>query len=349
MTPPILESDFVRRAREWWWMAPVALALVVLRDLYKSFPMAARQGYGVLLLIALVVAVAVVSLVLMPRAVGTLFRHRKLFLPLAYLVVLERLITAIGMLPLLGALLNYSLPLHLPMLAFTLSLHFLLNVTLQVAYAAWVTTAIIEMVDKENGDPFASILPAGRNYWRMLGAEVIGWCVFMVGTSIMLATMPFLSLFALALMGFFAMAWNFASAALLPVALQRSLPFLAAVRAGILLSLVNIRRWWLLLLAQMLLLGLVYFMRSSWHEGNTYHTNTNFNVDSFWTGGYQDDCRLYGRLAASFNFVPQPIVQTLLTLLFGVMAVAIKIAIVQRLHPDEPPVMNAPADAPPAR
>jgi hypothetical protein len=82
-----------------------------------------------------------------------------------------------------------------------------------------------------------------------------------------------------------------------------------------------------LLLAQMLLLGMIFFYYS--HSGNS--TNVSWNVNTFWTGGYEDDCRWYGPLAGAYRTAKLPLVETLLGLLFGAGAVAVKVRIVQCL------------------
>ena len=58
--------------------------------------------------------------------------------------------------------------------------------------------------------------------------------------------------------------------------------------------------------------------------------NVSWSVNVFWTGGYEDGCRWYGKLAEAMKVVRLPLVDTLLTLLFGVFAVAVKLAIVLR-------------------
>ena len=102
---------------------------------------------------------------------------------------------------------------------------------------------------------------------------------------------------------------------------------MSAFRAGVSASLANVHRWGLLLIAQMLLLGLViYYYRSS---GGT--SNSDFAVNTFWTGGYESDCRWYPSVAKRFNTYTMPLFETLLSLVFGSFAVAIKLAITQRL------------------
>jgi hypothetical protein len=141
--------------------------------------------------------------------------------------------------------------------------------------------------------------------------------------------------FALVPILVFAVAWNFATAAVLPVVWESEAGFWASFRAGVAASLTNLGKWWLLLLAQMLLLGMIFFYYSS-HGGNT---NVSWSVNAFWTGGYEDDCRWYAKLAEAGHTLKLPFVETFLSLLFGAVVVAVKLAIVQRLQPELPPVI----------
>jgi hypothetical protein len=150
----------------------------------------------------------------------------------------------------------------------------------------------------------------------------------MVVTSILLLLMPVLQFLALVPLAVFGVAWNFGTAAVLPVALAGEGGFWQSFRAGVAASLGGLGKWWLLLLTQMLLLGLVFFYYSS----GGGHTNVSWSVNVFWTGGYEDDCRWYAKLAEAVHIPKLPFVETLLTLLFGAFAAAIKLAIVQRLH-----------------
>jgi len=93
-------------------------------------------------------------------------------------------------------------------------------------------------------------------------------------------------------------------------------------------------------------LGLFFYYRSSWHEGTHYHNNVNWSVNVFWSGGYGDECHRYGKLVDSYSTAAVPLVQTLLTLLFGALAAGIKIALLQRWQPATARI-SAPAGASP--
>jgi len=321
-------------------VALAGLAAVLLVDFYLSVRLGVGLGLGSVVLLVFTIAAVLVSLVLMPGAAGTLLRNKNLLVLLALVTVAGRLLEWLAAAPVLGALLRPSFPLHFLNLSFALSLHFLLRIALAVAYATWMTAAVLDLVCRGNGDP-CPVLPAalGR-FWRVLGLEFIGWAAVMVATGALLLLMPVVGFVALVPMLVFAVGWNFATAAVLPVACREQSGFWDSFRAGVAVSLAHLRKWWLLLLAQMLLLGLVFFYYSHWSQGGSAHTNVSWTVNAFWTGGYEDECRWYGKLAEASHTAKLPFVETLLTLLFGALAVALKLAIVQRLQPKMPPVIT---------
>lgn len=60
----------------------------------------------------------------------------------------------------------------------------------------------------------------------------------------------------------------------------------------------------------------------------TQHTTTNWSVNSFWTGGYADGCKWHENLMKALSSSTLPLVDTLLTLLFALLAIAIKYRII---------------------
>jgi len=308
----------------------MGLAVVLVSDLVASLPWKPRQAYGFVLLVLMCVAVALVSLVLMPRAAGTLVRHKDLLLPLALLMVALQLLEWLSALPLLGAMLTPSLPLLLFNWSTALSLHLLITIGLYVAYGTWMTAAILAVVRTGQNNPCTVWPSALKQFWRVFGMDCIGVGAVLITTSVLIALIPVIGWFALAPMVMFAVAWNFATAAVLPVIFESGPGFWAAFRAGMHVSRTNLHKWWLLLLAHVLLLGLFIFFYSRWSQGGAAHTNVSWNVNVFWTGGYESDCRWYGKLVDVYKTSKLPFVERSLSLLFGAMAVAVKIAIVQR-------------------
>lgn len=307
-------------------VAWIGLALILLIDLLLSFH--SGWGLGLVMLILFPVAVAVFALLLLPRVAGTLLRTPDLLLPLAVLTIASHLLDWLSSLPALGMLLNPALPIHLWTLSLGFSVGFLLRIALDVAYATWMTCYLLKFVQYGASDPGRSLPKVAVPYLRVLGLEFIGWAVVMLGTALLLGLMPLLSLFALGLMLVAGVAWNLATAAVLPVGYEHPAGLWPAFRAGMAVSWSRKRNWWPLLLGQMLLLGMLFFSYRS--SGGS--VNTNWSVNVFWTGGYEDTCRWYEKLAAAYSTTTLPFVSTMLKLLCGALAVGVKLAIVQRLR-----------------
>ncbi len=337
----------------------LGVGVVMLMRLGQSFPLAPRWWIGGLLLSAMMIGVTLVAVLLIPRAAGTLVHHPDLLVPFGLLLLTQEALALLLKLPLLGAAFGASHSIKLLNLSFALSLHWFTNLALAAAYATWVTAAILNLRRTGQSDPCLVLSAAGRRLPRVAGLMLLGWGVVFVLLALMGLAMPHLQWFAILLGLLAVVAWNFVTAALLPVALILDGGFLSALRAGVLASLANLRPWSALLLAQMLLLGLFYFGYASFRSGNSSSTNWSWSVNTFWTGGYHDNCHLYGNLTNTWKTQPVPLITALLTLLLGTLAVAVKLALVQRLLPEpspdgqppilaEPPPVPLPSEPPPS-
>lgn len=307
--------------------ALVGLGIVLIVDFLLSTRVPSGTGLGLIVLLVMGGAVYATARFLMPEAAGAVFRNKGLLVPLALVLVLGKILSWLSAAPVLGELLNPSLPLHLFNLSLSLSLGFLLQIALAVAYAAWMTEALWAFARTGQTDPVQSWSRVRTTFWRCFGLEFIGWAATLVATALILMTMPALGFVALVPLAAFALVWNGMTAAVLPVGLEHPGNFWESFRAGVRVSLAEWRKWGWLLLVQMLLLGWIFFYYSSRH-GNT---NMSWSVNVFWTGGFEADCKWYGKLADVYKVSQLPLVETLLTLLFGAFAVAIKLAIMQRL------------------
>ncbi|HEX5218897.1 MAG TPA: hypothetical protein VFZ59_04970 [Verrucomicrobiae bacterium] len=313
-------------------VALIGLAIVLLVDLISSLRVTGGLGLGIVLLIVMALAVGLTALVLMPEAAGALLRNKDLLLPFALTLVVGKLLEWISAAQFLGTTLKSSLPLRFISVSFPISLMFVLHIALAIAYATWMTAALLDFVRTGNSDPVRALSEVPKRFSRIMGLEFIGWVIVMVVTSMLLQLMPLMGGWALLPMAAFGVMWNFATAAVLPAGFAMEGGFWRSFRAGVGASLGYLSKWWLLLLVQMALLGLVFYYQSS-SGGNT---NVSWSVNVFWTGGYEDECRWYGKLAEVMHAPKLPLANTLLTLLFGGFAIAIKLAIVQRLQPTAP-------------
>ena len=308
-------------------VAWIGLAIVLLVDFILSVRTGSGWVLGVVMLVVFPVVVGAVALLLMPQAAGALLRNANMLVPLALVTVVGKVLGWLAAAPFLGGLMTSALPLRFLSLSLSLSVSFLVNVALGVAYATWTTAAVLAMVRSGARDPVGVLPMPMSRFWRVLGLEFIGWGAVMICVSLLILLMPVFGLFALVPMALLAAGWNIATAAVLPVAMPSEAGLWQSFREGVSVSLASIRRWWPLLLAQMLLLGMILFCYS--HGGG--NTNVSWNVNTFWTGGYADDCRWYGKLAEVYGTAKLPLVETLLGLVFGVFAVGIKVRIVQDL------------------
>ncbi len=93
------------------------------------------------------------------------------------------------------------------------------------------------------------------------------------------------------------------TAALLPVVVAERKRFGELVREGIRVTWEGKSRWWLPVVAQMVLLGWITFFSVSYSSNprpDSFSTqnNTDFSVNAFWTGGYANECQWRTRLMA---------------------------------------------------
>ena len=308
-------------------VAGIGLAIVLLVDFVLSVRTGSGWVLGVVMLVVSLIAVGLVAMLLMPRAADELSRNADLLVPLALVTVAGKVFGWLAAVPFLGGLLTGALPLHLLSLSLGLSASFVVNIALGVAYATWTTAAVLALVRSREGDPVRVLPMPMSRFWRVLGLEFIGWAAVMLGVSLLILLMPVFGFFALVPMALAAAWWNFATAAVLPMAMPSEAGLWQSFRDGMSVSRGNVRRWWPLLLAQMLLLGMIFFYYG-YHGGSS---NVSWNVNTFWTGGYDADCRWYGKLAEVFGTAKLPVVETLLGLVFGAFAVGIKVRIVEGL------------------
>jgi hypothetical protein len=329
------------------WIALLGPCFVLLVDAVQMTRMQARQAAGFLVLILAVIAVALFIALLTPSAMRRMIQHKDIFVPLSLLVLAERMVTWLALLPLLGTMMKFSTPAALMGLIPSLSILFLLHIFLAVAFAAWTTAMVVQIVATGRCDLLEGIAAAKRGFLRVFGFEFIGWAVTMSWLVFALLFMRVAMPFALLLVAVGTVLWNFATAALLPHAFLGAPDFGSALREGFRVSWAGVGRWWGLLILQMLLLGFVIFysLHTSERPGHYSH-NISWSVNAFWIGGYHNECHWYSKLMSAFNAPKLDFVSTLLGLLFSVLAIALKLTIVERFLPPPPAASEAPAVPP---
>ena len=326
------------------WVALLGPGLVLLVDAVQMLRMQARQAAGFLVLVLAVLAVGLFLALLIPSALRRMLKHTDLLVPLGLFILAERIVAWLAMLPLLGALMTFSTPSAVMGLIPSLSILFLLNIFLAVALAAWTTALVVQVVATGRVDFFESLGSAKRGFLRVFGFEFIGWAVIFSWLSVAMVFMRVSMPFALAMMAGGAFFWNYATAALLPHAFLGAPDFGAALREGLRVSWTRGGRWWCLLLGQMLLLGFITFFSLHFSErpGHVSH-NVSWNVNAFWIGGYHSECHWYSKLMSALKVPTLAFVSTLLSLLFSVLAIAMKLTIVERFLPPPPLAGEPPA------
>jgi hypothetical protein len=329
------------------WVALLGPCLVLLVDAGQMLRMQVRQAGGFLVLVLAGLAVALFLALLTPPALRRMLKHWDLFVPLGLFVLAERVVTWLAMLPWLGALMNFSTPAGVWGMFPSLSILFLLHISLAVGYAAWTTALVVQIVATGQADLRESLGATGRGFLRVFGFEFIGWAVIFLWLAFAMVFMRVSMPFALVMMAGGAFFWNYATAALLPHAFLGAPSFGAALSEGLRASLARGGRWWCLLLGQMLLLGFITFFSLHFSErpGHSSH-NVSWNVNAFWVGGYHDECHWYSKLAEMLKVPKVAVVATLLSLLFSALAIAMKLTIVERFLPP-PPVAGGPPAVPP--
>ena len=300
-----------------------------------------RQEYGFHVLVLAGVAVGLALRVLLPDAARRLRRHPDLLVPLGLYVTADTLLTLLAKLPGLAALLTPSWPVKIFSLSIGLSLFFVIEILLGLIYAGWTTVLVLQAVRRDRVDPVRAVAGVRRWFPRVLAAEFVGWAVFFAGLAVAVAIGTNSVELAMLLIGVGGLVWNLATAALLPVAVAEEGSLGQALRAGLRVSWAGKRRWWRLVVAQMVLLGCVTYIAVSFTHSprpGVFQTQSRstWHVHGFWAGGYPDACHWHTDLMQTVEAEPLPLVTTLLGLIFAVLAIAIKLRITADVYGPRP-------------
>jgi hypothetical protein len=299
--------------------------------------MESRQEWGFAVLILAGLAVGLTLRLVLPAQTRRLLRHKDILVPLGLYIPASALLPALAAIPALAAVLNPAWTLKILSISLALSVAFLIQMMLAVVFAGWTTTLVLQAVREDAVDPMRGLSEIGGWLLPVLGAEFMGWVVLFAGVAIAIALATASIGLALILIAVASLVWNLATAALLPVVVAERGPFLAALGEGIQVSWSRMRRWWLPVVLQMILLGWVTFIHVSFSSSPgpgmiTTQTRTNWQVNGFWTGGYENTCRWHGELMKALEVEPLSLITILLELMFAVLAIAIKLRIVTGMY-----------------
>ncbi len=285
----------------------------------------------------IVAAVVTALLVVWRSGRKLLWARPELLVPIGFVLPLHAVVRWLASLSKLEPVMKPIAELSLWGGGFVLSLPDVLHAALWTAYAAWQTDLLIRVLERP-ASPELDLSPREpirRGFWRAFGALFIGTA------GLQLATIPIVKAFsnpdrhidqsAFSSFAFFvclaSFLWSAATLALLPRALINSDPFWTAAKDGLRISVRNSLRWSVLTAVHLALLGVfTYYSSHSWG-----HSEFSENVHGLWTGGYPGPTFWYGDYQSWLKLKASPFVATLLTGLFLVLAVAVKVPIIQVL------------------
>ncbi len=346
--PPVVQHAIPpadTRNRNWRVVALMGVAATLAMALFQSFPLEPRQSRGVLFAGILVLVTLAVLRTLFRPAWQLLSSKPDILVPVGVALLASTAVDLLARLPLLHALLMPSWSLNLLGLALSLSLGTVLSIVIWTAFAAWQTDLILRAVRSTDVLDVAPWPPIRQHFLRT-------FVVLMVGVGVLLASIvPAVALgaatliLALPAMGVIGVVWNLLTAALLPVVLLSPSPLPAALREGFRYSWSLKGRWWRQLVAHLLLLGILLFLRVHFtstvqrndpgrrvvNMNQQAQTSVKWQVNAFWTGGYENGCRWYSKYAEAIETQPLPIISQVLAILFLVVALAMKITVVREL------------------
>lgn len=335
--PPVAPAKDSAANRRLRIVALVGTGVVLLWKMTSLARIEQRQGLGFLVLIVAAAAIGLTCALVVPAATRLLRRHTDLLVPLGLYITTEALLNALLAIPLLSAMFSPAWSSKVLTLSFSLSLAFLLHLALAVFYSGWTTALIVQAVRQDRVDPAGSLAEFPDWFLRVLGALAFGWGVLFACLAVVIAIGAAFLPLALLLIGGFSLAWNLLTAALLPVIIGERGPFWSSVRKGIRVSREGMSQWWLPVVIQMVLLGWVTFLYVSYTNTSgpgsySTHNKTDFSVNGFWTGGYENSCRWHTKLMQAVESQPLPFVEFLLSVLLAILAILVKLKITATVY-----------------
>lgn len=331
--------------QHWRALSVFGVVLTLGVALFQSFPLEPRQGRGFVLAGLIVVAALIVLRTLFSSAWHVLMQHTDLLVPVGVVMLATTAVELAAMLPMLRGILVPSWAWHVLTLSLSVSLLTVLQMIVWTAYAAWQTDLLWRFTHgytRLDLDPWP---PIRRYFWRAFVALAIGVTVLfacLVPIIAIGAASFAIALVALTVLG---LAWNFLTAALLPVVMYDKSSIAAAVGAGIGQSRRLCGRWWRQLVALLLLFGMAIALQVHFTTAvdvavpgsqmsnvqQQTKANTKWQVNAFWLGGYENQCRWYSKYAEALETQPLPVISEALAMVFLVLAVSMKLHVLREL------------------
>jgi hypothetical protein len=298
-------------------------------------PFKPRQDWGLIVLFLMGLAALGFLMLVTPRAIGIITRHPDLLVPLGVTTALGGAVDWLGSRPGFAAVATPLWHGSLLGLSLAISAAVLIAIVLAVLHAGWTTALILQAVTRGRIDLLAPLANPGRWFLRTFAALTVGVAGLMLLVVVALAVAAVALPLGLILIAVGSLVWNLSTAALLPATLRSRGPLAQCLAEGFRESRRGLRRWWGVVVLQMILLGWVTFLHFSYTINEpgrtTSYSTTNWNVNGFWTGGYEAGCKWYEQVAKVAQTETLPPVVTLLGLLLGIVAVAVKLTVAQRM------------------
>jgi hypothetical protein len=236
------------------------------------------------------------------------------------------------------------------------SLVLLLSLVVHAFAATWLTVMVLDAVRRDRCDlvdslsrclpVFPSVLVLLTSAWTLVwvltvaelslllsSGMAVGW--FLVGAGLGLLAVLYAWVSAICVLAFRFLI-NVVTAALLPIFVESKQGFWRALTDGIRQSWQHRRKWLLLLLMQFILAGAwvgVQFQYDNNSRASSRNVSFNFktNIHAPWTGDYDYDGTWHGRAIGWLGGEEIELFQTAIAMSCLLLAIVIKLAIVERL------------------
>ena len=217
-------------------------------------------------------------------------------------------------------------------LTLSLSVATVLAMLIAVFVSAWTAALVVAAAGGERAvDRLGPALQrAAHRFWQVLGVNVAGHGVMMVGTAGMLAMAarsgfePPLAIVAC----LFTIVWNLASATLLVHVVADDRPFATGVRAGFASAWTGWRAIALPKSWQLATLGTVVWLQAS--EG--HHQRITWHLHMQWAGGFPNASHWYSDSCKFVEAAASPLLQTMLAAALTSVALANQIRAARLMH-----------------
>lgn len=311
-------------------LAIVGVLLAVVADLTRI----PQAGLGYQAIVAALVAAAAIALLMtsLRSSYRLITKNVDILVPLGIVIGLQELIVQAAQMSLLSIFMEPATDFQVLRISVPVSMMALLSIVIWLGYGVWTLVLIVDLTRSGSVDIRGSLSKVRIHLLRVFLIMAITMIAFflLLGLAIGLATTAMS--FALFLIFIKALVFNFGTAALLLRAVAQPLESLGeSILGGIRVSFANARRWWFPVLAQMEIVGLVCFLSYSSSNGFNNNSATNYSVNGKWTGGFESSSSWLSK-AADISGTPEvSLLTTLLAIVLGVLAVAIKLHIAQGL------------------